>query len=191
MAGDGTTEGTEVTGIGEGGAPAGAGEREAVRLSYRPQPSDTLTGLRVRDRIKRTWLVLRSAFLVLWVGQWLLAAVRNGSVEVVSSVLFLFVVVVLWGYPRLQASGVQRLVGWQGEYHVTVSASGISCANDHSTLIQKWSVFRGYRETPGHFVLLSRDPNIMVLDVLPKRGAEEAGDVDRLRALLDRYSTRV
>ncbi|MFJ8445617.1 YcxB family protein [[Kitasatospora] papulosa] len=168
MAGDGTTEGTKVTGT--GGAPSGAEEREAVRLTYRPQPSDTLTGLRVRDRIKRTWLILRSAFLALRVGRWLLGAVRNGSVEVVSSVLFLFVVVVRWGYPRLQASGVQRLVGRQGECRATVSASGISCADDHSPLVRKWSLSRGYRETPGHFVLLSRDPNVMVLDVRPAAG---------------------
>ncbi|MFC9943901.1 YcxB family protein [Streptomyces pratensis] len=162
-----------------------------VRLTYRPQPADTLVGLRVRERIKRTGLLLRSMFLALWVGHWLLSTVRHGSADVVSTVLFVSVVLLLWGYPRLQAAQVQRLVGWQGEYHVTVSPTGITCANDHSTLVQKWSVFRGYRETAGHFVLLSRDPNIMVLDVLPKRGAREAGELDRLRALLDQMSTRV
>ena len=44
---------------------------------------------------------------------------------------------------------------------------------------------------PPHFVLLSRDPNIMYLDVLPKRGVHEAGDLDRLRAILDQHTTRV
>jgi hypothetical protein len=166
-------------------------EQTAVRLVYRPQPADTLVGLRVRERIKRTGLLLRGVFLALWVGHWLLSAVGRGSVDVVSTVLFLFVVLVVWGYPRLQAAHVQRIIGWQGEYRVTVSPAGITCRSDHSTLVQKWSVFQGYRETAGHFVLLSRDPNIMCLDVLPKRGVQEAGDVDRLRAVLDRHTTRV
>ncbi|MER5279648.1 YcxB family protein [Streptomyces sp. NPDC002809] len=163
----------------------------AVQLVYRPRTADALAGLRVRERIKRTGLLLRWAFLTLWAGQWLLAVVGRGRIDAVSTVLFLFVVLVVWGYPRLQASHVQRVVGWQGEYHATVSPAGITCRNDHSTLIQKWSVYRGYRETPGHFVLLSRDPHITYLGVLPKRGAQEAGDLDRLRAVLDRHTTRV
>ncbi|MEE1754001.1 YcxB family protein [Streptomyces sp. SP18CS02] len=172
-------------------ADDGVDERTGVQLVYQPRSADALVGLRIRERIKRTGLVLRMAFLALWVGHWLLSVVGRGSVDVVSTVLFLFVVLALWGYPRLQAAHVQRIVAWQGQYRATVSAAGITCRTDHSTLIQQWTVFRGYRETAGHFVLLSRDPNVMCLDVLPKRGAQEAGDVDRLRALLDRYTTRV
>ncbi|MFI8293696.1 YcxB family protein [Streptomyces sp. NPDC085614] len=166
-------------------------QQGAVRLVYRPEPADTLVGLRVRERIKRTGLLLRGAFLTLWAGQWLLSAVGRGSVELVSTVLFLFVVLVVWGYPRIQAAHVQRTIGWQGEYRATVSAAGMTCRSDHSTLVQKWTVFQGYRETADHFVLVSRDPNIMCLDVLPKRGVRDAGDVDRLRALLERHTTRV
>ena len=168
-----------------------ADDQTAVQLVYRPQSADTLVGLRVRERIKRTGLVLRGAFLALWIGHWLLSAVGRGSIDVVSTVLFLFVVLVVWGYPRLQAAHVQRIIGWQGEYRTTVSPAGISCSSDHSTLIQKWSVFRGYRETAHHFVLLSRDPNVMSLDVLPKRSVEEAGDLDRLRTILDQHTPRV
>ncbi|KKD07728.1 hypothetical protein TN53_12345 [Streptomyces sp. WM6386] len=170
---------------------ADVGDEAVVQLVYRPQPADTLVGLRVRQRIKRWGLVLRGVFLALWVGQWLLSTISRGSVDVVSTVLFLFVVLVVGGYPRLQAAQVQRIVGGQGEYRTAVSDVGITTANDHSTLIQKWSVLQGYRETPGHFVLLSRDPNIMCLEVLPKRGLSTADDVERLRALLDRHSVRV
>ncbi|MEW2486950.1 YcxB family protein [Streptomyces sp. NPDC048411] len=166
-------------------------EQTAVHLVYRPQPADTLVGLRVRNRIKRIGLLLRGVFLTLWVGQWLLSAVGRGSVDVVSTVLVVFVILVVWGYPRLQATSVQRLIGWQGEYRVSVSPAGITCRSDHSTLFQKWSVFQGYRETAGHFVLLSRDPNIMYVGVLPKREVHEAGDLDRLRAILDQHTTRV
>ncbi|MFD3491987.1 YcxB family protein [Streptomyces sp. NPDC058690] len=164
---------------------------EVVQLVYRPQPADALVGLRVRMRIKRWGLVLRSVFLALWAGQWLVGTMNRGSADVVSTALFLFVLLVVGGYPRLQAAQVQRIVGWQGEYRTTVSPAGITTSSDHSTLIQKWSVLQGYRETRGHFVLLSRDPNIMCLEVLPKHGLSTADDVDRLRALLDRYTTRV
>ncbi|MES5823268.1 YcxB family protein [Streptomyces sp. RG80] len=174
-----------------GESAAGIGTEAAVQLVYRPQPADTLVGLRVRQRIKRWGLVLRSVFLVLWVGQWLLVTLSRGSVDVISTVLFLLVVLLVGGYPRLQAAQVQRIVGGQGEYRTVVSDAGISTTNDHSTLIQKWSVLRGYREAPGHFVLLSRDPNILCLEVLPKHGLSTPEDVDRLRALLDRHSVRV
>ncbi|MFF1449696.1 YcxB family protein [Streptomyces sp. NPDC058274] len=166
-------------------------ERTAVELTYQPQSADILVGLRVRERIKRTGLLLRSVFLLLWVGQWLVSAVVRGGVDVVSTVLFLLVVLLVWGYPRLQAAQTQRLVGWQGDYRANVSPAGITCRTDHVTLIQKWSVFQGYRETADHFVLLSRDPNMLCLDVLPKRGVHEAGDLERLRAILDQYTPRV
>ncbi|MFF7975389.1 YcxB family protein [Streptomyces sp. NPDC007905] len=123
--------------------------------------------------------------LALSVGFWLI------TIDVVSTLLLLFVVLWMWGYPRLHVAYVQRIIGWQGEYRATVSAAGITCRSDHSTLIQKWSVYQGYRETADHFVLLSRDPNIMWLEVLPKRGVHEAMDLDRLRALLDQHTTRV
>ncbi|MFD5571133.1 YcxB family protein [Streptomyces cadmiisoli] len=183
-------EGREITNNSADSAADVVGEA-AVQLVYHPQPADTLVGLRVRQRIKRWGLLLRGVFLTLWVGQWLLGTVNRGSVDVVSTVLFLFVVLLVAGYPRLHAAQVQRIVAWQGEYRTTVSPAGIATSSDHCTLIQKWSVLQGYRETRGHFVLLSRDPNIMCIEVLPKRGLTTADDVDRLRALLDRYSNRV
>ncbi|MEV7871225.1 YcxB family protein [Streptomyces sp. NPDC088124] len=179
---------------GTAGAAEAAGaveERAVVQLVYRPGTADTLAGLRVRERIKRTGLLLRGVFLALWAAHWLLTTVGRGKVDGVSTLLFLLIVALTWGYTRLQAAQVQRIIGWQGEYRATVSAAGITCRSDHSTLIQKWSVFQGYRETAGHFVLLSRDPNIMCLDILPKRGVREADGVDRLRALLDEHTTRV
>ncbi|MFC9848556.1 YcxB family protein [Streptomyces sp. NPDC060223] len=166
-------------------------ERTVVELAYRPQAADTLVGLQVRERIKRTGLLLRVVLLFLLIGQWLVSAVVRGSVDVVSTVLFLLVVLLLWGYPRLQAAQVQRLVGWQGEYRATVTPAGITCRTDHGTLIQKWSVFQGYRETASHFVLLSRDPNIMWVGVLPKRGVHETENIERLRAILDQHIPRV
>ncbi|MGW4977429.1 YcxB family protein [Streptomyces mirabilis] len=182
MAKDGWTEGTDNSAETSGDL---VDEPSAVQLVYRPQPADTRVGLRVRDRVKRTKLVLRGVLLVLGVGFWLI------TIDVVSTGLLLFVVLWMWGYPRLHVAYIQRIIGWQGEYRATVSAAGITCHSDYSTLIQKWSVYQGYRETAHHFVLLSRDPNIMWLEVLPKRGVHEAEDLDRLRAILDQHTTRV
>jgi hypothetical protein len=165
--------------------------RTLVELAYWPQPADTLVGLRVRDRIKRVGLLLRGVVLLLLGGFWLVSVVVRAGVDVISTALLLLIVLLVWGYPRLQAAQVQRLIGWQGEYRATVSPAGITCRTDHGTLIQKWSVYQGYRETAGHFVLLSRDPSIMWIDVLPKRGVYEAGGIERLRAILDQYTPRV
>ncbi|WP_028805446.1 hypothetical protein [Streptomyces sp. 142MFCol3.1] len=71
--------------------------------------------------------------------------------------------------------------------HRHAPAQGMKCCAAGGV----WSVLQGYRETRGHFVLLSRDPNIMCLEVLPKHGLSTPAEVDRLRALLDRHTTRV
>ncbi|MDI3406568.1 YcxB family protein [Streptomyces cavernicola] len=176
-------DGPESTDVSTGPAP--------VELRYRPQPADTLAGLRVRERIKKAGFVGRILFLVVWVGQWLLGTLHRGSVEPVSTVLVALVALFLWGYPRIQAAHVQKLVGWQGEYRLTVSAEGLHCRTDDSALTQNWTFVGGWRETRGHFVLISRDPNIMCLDVIPKHGASSPEDVDRLRALLDLHARRV
>ncbi|WP_175420901.1 hypothetical protein, partial [Streptomyces griseus] len=54
-------------------------ERTGAHLSFRPRPADTLVGLRVRGRIKRTGLLLRTVFLALWVGQWVHTQDRDGA----------------------------------------------------------------------------------------------------------------
>ncbi|WP_405795424.1 YcxB family protein [Streptomyces sp. NBC_01506] len=163
----------------------------AIQLAYLPQPADTLAGLRVRERVKRTGRVLRITILVVWTAYWLYTSVRYGGINVYATVPFLVVLLTVGGYPRIQAAHVQRIIGWQGEFRVAVSSAGITCRTDHCTLEQKWSVFKGYRETADHFVLLSRDPNMLWVDVLPKRGARDAGDIDRLRAVLAQHTPRV
>ncbi|MFJ8870341.1 hypothetical protein ACIRD6_31855 [Streptomyces sp. NPDC102473] len=65
--------------------------------------------------------------------------------------------------------------------------SGLAWTSSHRAS----TVSQGYRETAGHFVLLSRDPNIMYLSVLPKRGVHGAEGLDRLRAIRNQHITRV
>ncbi|MGW1000688.1 YcxB family protein [Streptomyces sp. NPDC002520] len=160
-----------------------------VELTYRPTRADVLVGLGVRERMRRLHL-LRWGFA----GFFLLMAVltaTSGRPSAFSVLVALFCAALIWGTPRFQARHALRTISWQGEYRATVGESGITVETAHATLVQRWSVFRGYRETRDHVVLLSRDPNILLVEVLPKRGLHSAEDLERLRALLDGAQPRV
>ncbi|MGW1956551.1 YcxB family protein [Streptomyces sp. NPDC001920] len=162
---------------------------DAVELAYRPTRADIRRGIQVRDRIRRLTL-LRWALTAMLAAFAALVA-QDGVWAAPAVVLILLCALVVLGTPWIQANQVLRAVSWQGEYRTTVTDAGITTDTEHTTLAQRWSLFRGYRETPEHMVLLSRDPNILVLEVLPKRGLRGEQDADRLRALLERHLTRV
>ncbi|MGP4083910.1 YcxB family protein [Streptomyces sp. KR55] len=162
---------------------------DAVELAFRPTRADILRGIQVRDRIRRLAPV-RWAVAVLFAVFGVFLAF-GGADAAPGVALSLLTAVLIWGTPRIQANHVFRTVSWQGEYRATVSDAGITVETEHTTLTQRWSLFRGYRETRDHLVLLSRDPNILILEVAPKRGLRTEEDVQRLRALLDRHLSRV
>jgi hypothetical protein len=162
-------------------------DTDAVELAYRPSRGDFLTAVLVRERIRRLNLV-RWALVALFTLLAVVQAMSGWS----SAVLFGgLCAVMIWGIPHLQAHHGLRTVGWQGDYRTTVADTGVTTVTDHMTLHQRWSVFRGYRETRDHVVLLSRDPNVLLVEVLPKRGAADPADIDRLRTLLGRHLPRV
>ncbi|MDF3141102.1 MULTISPECIES: YcxB family protein [unclassified Streptomyces] len=162
-------------------------DADAVELAYRPSRGDFLRAVLVRERIRRLNL-LRWALVALFASLAVTQAMSGWS----SSVLFgALCAVMIWGIPHLQAHHGLRTVSWQGDYRTTVTETGVTTVTDHVTLAQRWSVFRGYRETRDHLVLLSRDPNILLVEVLPKRGAADPADIDRLRMLLGRHLPRV
>ncbi|MFE6620157.1 YcxB family protein [Streptomyces sp. NPDC008086] len=160
---------------------------DAVELAYQPVREDFLKAVLVRERIRRLHL-LRWALVALFV--WLtVTQVMSGWP--LSAVLTLLCAAMIFGIPHLQAHHGLRTVSWQGGYRTTVSDTGVTTVTDHMTLAQRWSVFRGYRETRDHLVLLSRDPNVLLVEVLPKRGAADPTDIDRLRTLLAHHLPRV
>ncbi|WP_234439708.1 YcxB family protein [Streptomyces bicolor] len=161
----------------------------AVELVYSPMRADLIAGVRVRERRRHLHLV-RWGFTALfgW-GVVLVATARDSSV--VSFVTAVFCAALTWSIPHLQAHHAWRTISWQGEYRTSVGEMGITTETEHVTLVQRWPVFRGYRETRDHLVLLSRDPNILLVEVLPKRGLSAGDDLDRLRALLDDNLPRV
>ncbi|MGW6392897.1 YcxB family protein [Streptomyces sp. NPDC055103] len=165
------------------------GIQETVELVYRPTRDDILTAALVRERVKRLH-ILRWCFTLLFGGVALLlvAAQRTFTMPIALAALW---AVLIWAMPRLQARRALRTAAWQGEYRASVSEEGITAANTHVTFEQRWSFFRGYRETRDHVVLLSRDPNTFLVEVLPKRGLSSPEDTERLLDLLNRHLTRV
>lgn len=123
----------------------------------------------LRERRRRLHLV-RWGFTGLF-GAGAVLAVTTPESSALSFVTAVFCAAWSWSIPHLQAHHALRTVSWQGEYRTSVSETGIAAENAHATLVQRWPVFRGYRETRDHVVLLSRDPNILLVEVLPKRGA--------------------
>ncbi|MEU5219934.1 YcxB family protein [Streptomyces sp. NPDC020807] len=157
-------------------------ETETVELAYTPTRADILTGVLARERLRHLHLV-RWAFVALFtVGAVLtLAAPRSSAASVV---LVAFCAAFVWSLPRLQAHHALRTVSWQGEYRTSVSATGVTAETAHVALLQRWSLFRGYRETRDHLVLFSRDPNVLLVEILPLRGLASPEEADRLRALV-------
>ncbi|MFE2559239.1 YcxB family protein [Streptomyces sp. NPDC059352] len=176
---------------GQDGIQAGAhgGEQAAVGLLYRPTRADILTAVLVRERLRRLHL-LRWGFTLLFGGTALLTLVAQRSLTTLV-VLALFCAVLIWAMPHFQAHHALRTVEWQGEYRASVSGTGIETETAHVRLLQRWSVFRGYRETRDHLVLLSRDPNVLLVEVLPKRGLSSPQDTERLLELVGRHLPRV
>ncbi|WP_258053308.1 YcxB family protein [Streptomyces sp. Ru72] len=161
----------------------------AVELAYRPTRRDFLAAVVVRERRRRLHLLrwcLAAVFLALAA-----QAATSENMSAFSVGTGVFCAAVIWAVPHLQAHHALRTVAWQGEYRTAVTGAGVAVETAHTRLLQRWSLFRGYRETRDHMVLFSRDPNILLVEVLPKRGLGSPQDVGRLRALLDRHLSRV
>ncbi|WP_329620633.1 YcxB family protein [Streptomyces sp. NBC_01255] len=163
--------------------------QDAVELVYRPTRADILTAVLVRERLRRLHLV-RWGFTLLFGGSALLLVVAQRSFTVPIA-LAAFCAVLIWATPHIQANHALRTVEWQGEYRASVSGTGITTETEHVTLLQRWSVFRGYRETRDHVVLLSRDPNILLAEVLPKRGLSSPEEAEQLLDVVSNHLPRV
>jgi len=162
---------------------------DEVELVFRLTRTDVLRGIQVRERV-RGLTPVRWIFVVVFAGFAAFTALAGASAVVLTG-LSLLTAVLIWGTPRIQANQVFRGISWQGEYRAAVSDAGITVETEHTVLTQRWSLFRGYRETGDHLVLLSRDPGVLGLAVAPKRVLRSEGDVERLRGILDRHLGRV
>lgn len=72
-----------------------------------------------------------------------------------------------------------------GHCRTVVDERGTGTTGETMSYTTDWKLFSAYAETPELFVLIG-GPRAGCLAALPKRGAEEPADIDRLRAVLDR-----
>ncbi|MEV5849965.1 YcxB family protein [Streptomyces sp. NPDC048179] len=107
--------------------------------------------------------------------------------------LVLCVAATSWGAVRGLRTMARRMSGFlepYGQCRMVADDHGAVTTGERASNTIEWTVFREYLETPGLFVLLGGDRSVGV-SVLPKRGAQDAGDLDRLRTILDRNLKRL
>ncbi len=107
--------------------------------------------------------------------------------------LVLTVPIAFWATVRGLRTMARRLfsiVEPYGQCRMVADDRGAVSTGERVSFTVEWTVFREYLETPGLFVLLGGDRAAGVA-VLPKRGAQDPADVDRLRAILDRNLKRL
>lgn len=93
--------------------------------------------------------------------------------------------------PWLMARQFHKIASRNGAYRASVDDSGATVSNTGGSSQLNWTAAPRYAETADTFVLLSGDKNASCLTVLPKRGVQEPGGVDRIRTLLDRHIRRL
>ncbi|MFD6227707.1 YcxB family protein [Streptomyces sp. NPDC060232] len=77
-----------------------------------------------------------------------------------------------------------------GQCRTVVDDQGTATTGETMSYTSDWKLFTHYAETPELFVLVG-GPRASCLAAVPKRGAEEPADVDRLRAILERNLRRL
>ncbi|MFD6490408.1 YcxB family protein [Streptomyces sp. NPDC060188] len=166
---------------------------DTVELEYLPTVADYTSALKARRRVSRAGRIQRRFLIVLGflVVMAVVSATISGEAPDFSSVWVVLCVLLIWFMPWLQARQVHRISQQRGTFRVTVTdAAGVSMATDNTTVTVDWAAQPRYHERPDLFVLLSADKNASCFTVLPKRALRTPEDVDRLRAILDRRTTR-
>ncbi|MEU0602842.1 YcxB family protein [Streptomyces sp. NPDC006393] len=166
-----------------------------VELAYRPTVGELASALRARVRSTGAGRFQRG--LLLWavavaiVGA-LLSAAGSGDRDTpwpLYTGVMVFVAF-MTAVPWLQARRLHRLAERQGDIRGTVDDAGVRLTTAHSSAGLDWHLYSRYVETPELFVLLSADKSAVGFVVLPKRAVTDPEDVDRLRAVLDRWLVR-
>lgn len=121
------------------------------------------------------------------------STLHDASVPVWIVTLVLSVAATSWGAVRGLRTMARRMFSVVESYglcRMVADDRGTVSTGERVSFTVDWTVFREYLETPGLFVLLGGDRAAGVA-VLPKRGAQDLADVDRLRAILDRNLKRL
>jgi len=166
----------------------------AVEFVYRPTAADFEEALRGRARRSSAGRVqVLMAPLVGLVALVLFSVQGDTTLPVFIISLVLSMAAISWGTVRGLRTMARRMFSVMEPYgHCRMVADnrGAVTTGERASFTVDWGVFREYLETPGLFVLLGGERAAGVA-VLPKRGAQNPADVDRLRAILDRNLKRL
>ncbi|MFD9459580.1 YcxB family protein [Streptomyces sp. NPDC060027] len=167
---------------------------DGVELEYLPTVADYTSALRARRGVSRAGRIQRRMFGLggFFVTMAIVASLVSGEAPDFALVWIALCVLLVVFMPWLQARQVHRVSQQRGTFRVTVTdAAGVSVATENTTATVDWAAQPRYRERPDLFVLFSADKNASCFTVLPKRAVRTPDDVDRLRTILDRNTTRV
>ncbi|BBC34567.1 uncharacterized protein SGFS_058610 [Streptomyces graminofaciens] len=166
----------------------------AVEFVYQPTAADFEEALRGRARRSPAGRVQAlMAPLVAATAVVVFSVLRDAPLPVLIISLVLSMAVASWGTVRGLRTMARRMfsvVEPYGQCRMVADDRGAVSTGERVSFTVDWTVFREYLETPGLFVLLGGDRAAGVA-VLPKRGAQNPADVDRLRAILDRSLKRL
>ncbi|MCX4973193.1 YcxB family protein [Streptomyces sp. NBC_00620] len=166
----------------------------AVEFVYRPTAADFEEALRARARRSpagRAQALMAPMTAVIAVA--VFSALRDETPAVWIITLVISVAVTSWGTVRGLRTMARRMfsvVEPYGQCRMVADDRGAVSTGERASFTVEWTVFREYLETPALFVLLGGERAAGVA-VLPKRGAQNPEDVDRLRAILDRNLKRL
>ncbi|MFD4372082.1 YcxB family protein [Streptomyces sp. NPDC058486] len=173
-------------------------DHDRIELAYPAVFADVREAVRVSLRAARWWRVLRwvayvPAVLALLIAvlELLLPGEPDAGTVAEMTGLAVAAVAVLHLTAWAVAWAVFRAVRGQGEARAVVDAEGGRwTARDIQQTI-RWGLLPRYVETDRLFVLLTPRNTGSGFAYLPKHGLAGPADADRLRALLDRHSSRV
>ncbi|THA50862.1 hypothetical protein [Streptomyces sp. A1136] len=169
---------------------------QTVEFVYRTTTADIAEVLRARRA--RTTSGRRSRWVIPTVGTMtvLLAVLlfRQGghlpaAVGLLAGGVTLWVLTLLG--PRLNARAFGALLEKAGETRAVIDDRGVHLVAATCDTHVRWVAQPTYVETEGVFALLSDTKGAVAFTVLPKRGAQDPADIDRLRAILDRNLRRI
>ncbi|MFD5521996.1 YcxB family protein [Streptomyces sp. NPDC127066] len=166
----------------------------AVEFVYRQTAADFEEALRARARRSpagRAQVLMAPLIAIVVVS--VFSTLHDASLPVWTVTLVLSVAATSWGAVRGLRTMARRMfsvVESYGQCRTVADDRGAVSTCEWISFTVDWTVFREYVETPGLFVLLGGD-RAAGITVLPKRGAQDPADVDRLREILDRNLKRL
>ncbi|MEU0677562.1 YcxB family protein [Streptomyces sp. NPDC006172] len=170
------------------------GRGAAVEFSYRLTVADFEEALRARARRSpagRAQVLMGPLISVL--ATVVYATVADTTRPVWITMLVITLAATSWGAVRGLRTMARRMFSVTesyGQCRMVADDRGAVSTGERVSFAVDWTVYREYLETPGLFVLLGGD-RAAAIAVLPKRGAQDPADVERLRAILDRNLKRL